>query len=55
MEMDGVVMWREKSAGAPLFQLFMAHDNDPRDSSLESPFTLPQSWGAQDNLGSCLF
>ncbi|KAH9996298.1 hypothetical protein BJV77DRAFT_988558 [Russula vinacea] len=28
----------------------MGHDNDPRDSSLESPFTLPQTWRAQDNL-----
>ncbi len=37
------------------FQLSMAHDTDPRDSSLESSFTLPQTWRAQDNLGQSLF
>ncbi|KAI0269554.1 hypothetical protein BGY98DRAFT_1014137 [Russula aff. rugulosa BPL654] len=28
----------------------MSHHNDPRDNTLESSFTLPQTWGAQDNL-----
>ncbi|KAN0107771.1 hypothetical protein V8E52_009860 [Russula decolorans] len=28
----------------------MAHNNDPRDHSLESSFTIPQAWRAQDNL-----
>jgi hypothetical protein len=32
----------------------MAH-SDPRDDTLESSFTIPQTWRAQDNLGSCLF
>ena len=36
------------------FNFFMAH-NDPRDHSLESSFTIPQTWRAQDNLGLCLF
>jgi hypothetical protein len=33
----------------------MAHNNDPRDHNLESSFTIPQTWRAQDNLGLCLF
>lgn len=33
----------------------MSHNNDPRDTSLESSFTIPQTWAAQDNLGSSLF
>jgi len=37
------------------FSTFMAHNNDPRDHSLESSFTIPQTWSTQDNLGSCLF
>jgi hypothetical protein len=37
------------------FNLFMAHNNDPRDNTLESSFTIPQTWRAQDNLGSSLF
>ena len=37
------------------FSTFMAY-TDPRDDTLESSFTLPQTWSAaQDNLGSCLF
>jgi hypothetical protein len=30
-------------------------NNDPRDRSLETTFTIPHVWSAQDNVGSCLF
>ena len=28
--------------------------SDPRDSSLETKFTIPQSWRTQNNFGACL-
>jgi hypothetical protein len=31
------------------------NNNDPRDPSLEITFTIPQTWSAQDNVGSYLF
>lgn len=53
VEQKEQVIQLERSPFSTFF--IMAHDNDPRDSSLESSFTLPQTWRAQDNLGSCHF
>jgi len=41
---------REREEALTHSFLFMAH-NDPRDPSLESTFTIPETWRAQDSVG----
>lgn len=46
---------KESSFSFFILSMVQSLQDDPRDSSLETKFTIPQTWRGQDNVGSCLF